>query len=943
MTTPFLLSSPTSLPSQPGPAFSASSDEDEIIEVDESILAKSRRKYLVSLVRWFLADRPINRRSASVSIINAWRLQGHVHYTELAQNRLLFTFDLESDLSKVLARAPWCFMGYPILLSRWSPDTPPLSLHLSSLPIWIQLHGLSPDLHIVEVGSQLCKSLGEVLSVDLPEDGLAQWGKFLRVRVCMDVLKPLVAGKCIRSLSNGRLPIQFRYERLPRFCFHCGIMGHVIFNCSSASSSSGEGRANRFGPWLRAELPEIHPFGSSKPLDTGLHDPMRSGPLGSVSDGLRRCSESSASPVVESVLVLAELTWSAATSPHAGLPTSHGFCSSFDNCPPPHPISNLEPVTSSDRSLILSPLPIHSSVTILPAFNEPISSYIETSVIQNNPTHSLVQVERLEIRTRFLSISFNPDPPPASNLTLIPMDSVSQEVGRLSNMGPTHFGPVPRSLRSNARLSPYVGTRRDSYLAPVDDSAIISKDSLHPLSLDDVIRRRRNLISCLRNVNGDWLYNPSDIQADILDHFTSVFRSSNPSGIQAVLQQVPTRITPDMLSILDSPFTEAEIFTALSQIGLLKAPGPDGYPAQFFQSEWSTIGSDIVLAAVINEILRFYGAATGQLINKKKSDLIDPISKGWNLNALHCLFSDEECSAILAIQPSSRGVADRWVWHFDSKGRFSVKSAYHVAMHNGSSPIVTSRGSAILDNPSLWKSILQMKIPRKLQFFIWRGCSNALAVEANLAHRNIARGVLCPWCGCADETVEHCLIQCTFARAVWFSSPLALHHRPQGSCSFAEWWIAIVNHLRLQPEPTSRSGWPLVSPKPPISAPSIWESPLAGFIKINCDGAFVHQGSTGGAAAVGRDSVGQVVDFRVKVSACSSPIMAEAKAICLGILLASESQWKNIIVESDSLSLILALNSSGGSFPLEVLILMEDMKASLCGFERVSFRLFLVL
>ncbi|KAF8413705.1 hypothetical protein HHK36_001697 [Tetracentron sinense] len=135
----------------------------------------------------------------------------------------------------------------------------------------------------------------------------------------------------------------------------------------------------------------------------------------------------------------------------------------------------------------------------------------------------------------------------------------------------------------------------------------------------------------------------------------------------------------------------------------------------------------------------------------------------------------------------------------------------------------------------------------------------------------------------------------------------------------------------------ARSGWPLATPKPPISAPSNWESPLAGFIKINCDGAFVHQGSTGGAAAVGRDSVGQVVDFRVKVSACSSPIMAEAKAICLGILLASESQWKNIIIESDSLSLILALNSSGGSFPLEVLILMEDMKASLCGFERVSF------
>ncbi|KAF8379325.1 hypothetical protein HHK36_028759 [Tetracentron sinense] len=135
----------------------------------------------------------------------------------------------------------------------------------------------------------------------------------------------------------------------------------------------------------------------------------------------------------------------------------------------------------------------------------------------------------------------------------------------------------------------------------------------------------------------------------------------------------------------------------------------------------------------------------------------------------------------------------------------------------------------------------------------------------------------------------------------------------------------------------ARSVWPLVTPKPPNSATSFWEPPMAGFIKINCDGAFVHQGSSGGATAMGRDSVERVVDFRVQVSACGSSIMAKAKAICLGILLASESRWKNIIVESDSLNHILALNSSGVSFPLDVLILMEDLKASLNEFDHVSF------
>ncbi|KAF8396840.1 hypothetical protein HHK36_018475 [Tetracentron sinense] len=70
----------------------------------------------------------------------------------------------------------------------------------------------------------------------------------------------------------------------------------------------------------------------------------------------------------------------------------------------------------------------------------------------------------------------------------------------------------------------------------------------------------------------------------------------------------------------------------------------------------------------------------------------------------------------------------------------------------------------------------------------------------------------------------------------------------------------------------------------------------------------------GGAAAVGCDSDGQVLDFRVQVYECVPPIMAEAKAICLGINLALDCHWNNIIVESDSLSLILALTSSGGIF-----------------------------
>ena len=40
-------------------------------------------------------------------------------------------------------------------------------------------------------------------------------------------------------------------------------------------------------------------------------------------------------------------------------------------------------------------------------------------------------------------------------------------------------------------------------------------------------------------------------------------------------------------------FTDEEIFNAMFQIGPLKAPGPDGFPARFFQRHWAVFKIEI--------------------------------------------------------------------------------------------------------------------------------------------------------------------------------------------------------------------------------------------------------------------------------------------------------------------------------------------------------------
>ena len=52
-------------------------------------------------------------------------------------------------------------------------------------------------------------------------------------------------------------------------------------------------------------------------------------------------------------------------------------------------------------------------------------------------------------------------------------------------------------------------------------------------------------------------------------------------------------MTQEMNEALMKPFTDEEIWTALDNIGDLKAPGADGYPAIFFKRFWHVVGDRV--------------------------------------------------------------------------------------------------------------------------------------------------------------------------------------------------------------------------------------------------------------------------------------------------------------------------------------------------------------
>jgi hypothetical protein len=94
-------------------------------------------------------------------------------------------------------------------------------------------------------------------------------------------------------------------------------------------------------------------------------------------------------------------------------------------------------------------------------------------------------------------------------------------------------------------------------------------------------------------------------------------------------------------------FTVEEISTALFQIGPLKAPGPDGFPARFFQRNWELLKDDVVKA-----VKNFFD--TGQMQEGVNETTIVPIPKKDNPKVLKDFRPISLCNVIYKVVSKCR-------------------------------------------------------------------------------------------------------------------------------------------------------------------------------------------------------------------------------------------------------------------------------------------------
>lgn len=201
-------------------------DEKNAAFVLEGDCEKEVNKYEFCAVGRFLTERNVNVRAMKTKLADIWRPAMGINIKEIEHEIFLFQFYHKEDLNWVMRGGPWSFDNAMLVLAEIPKGEESVNVPLWHLNIWVQIFDLPSGLMSEVVGKQLGDFFGEFIEYD-HKNNTSVWREYMRIKVRIDVRKPLKRKKKITKRNGTEVIVSCKYERLGDFCFNCGILTHT--------------------------------------------------------------------------------------------------------------------------------------------------------------------------------------------------------------------------------------------------------------------------------------------------------------------------------------------------------------------------------------------------------------------------------------------------------------------------------------------------------------------------------------------------------------------------------------------------------------------------------------------------------------------------------------------------------------------------------------------
>ncbi|XP_060959248.1 uncharacterized protein LOC133030502 [Cannabis sativa] len=168
---------------------------------------------------------------------------------ELDTNCYLFQFYHEIDIQSMTNRSPWTFNRFLLIFKRLQRGKEPRLVTLNEVDMWVQLHDLRSEFKTATIIKDVANYIGKFVQSD-ERNFMGLWRDYLRVRVTLNVMKPLKRRMKLRNTAEIEFLTNFKYEHLPTFCFICGIMGHSESFCLRRFEVGEDQIIKSYGKWM---------------------------------------------------------------------------------------------------------------------------------------------------------------------------------------------------------------------------------------------------------------------------------------------------------------------------------------------------------------------------------------------------------------------------------------------------------------------------------------------------------------------------------------------------------------------------------------------------------------------------------------------------------------------------------------------------------------------
>lgn len=161
---------------------------------------------------------------------------------EKGDNLFVAEFAGKTEMERALAGTPWMVGRHAVILQHYDERLSASEITFERMEIWVRMLNLPLGWMNQTRGSRAMSLVGTVVKMDVDSDRKAS-GAFLRARVAIEIDKPIRRGVLLR-MSKTEEPKWFgvQYEKLPFFCYGCGVLSHSEMECPNPVARDEHGK-----------------------------------------------------------------------------------------------------------------------------------------------------------------------------------------------------------------------------------------------------------------------------------------------------------------------------------------------------------------------------------------------------------------------------------------------------------------------------------------------------------------------------------------------------------------------------------------------------------------------------------------------------------------------------------------------------------------------------